>query len=94
MDPVTLGLLALGAYMLLRPKPSKSRRASSRRYEESNRFRYAKRNGEWRAYFNHTPPSYHHVLSDGEGYYVCWDRPLHSKQDAQRVARYWVDRFC
>jgi len=75
MDPVTLGLLGLGAFLLFRSN------------SDSNGFSYRKIDGAWRAYFKGKPPSTSHVLHDNNGYYVCWDRPLRTEQEARQVAR-------
>ena len=79
MDPITLGILGLGAYFLFR--------------SGSSRFSYRKRNGYWRAYFNGDPPSKRHVLHDGEAYYVCWDRPLRTEREAKQVAQRWMNTY-
>ena len=76
MDPITLGLIGLGLYILCR--------------RSSGRFTYRRRNGSWRAYFRGRPPSQAHVLRDSEGYYVCWDRPLRTKAEARQVAGRWM----
>jgi len=81
MDPITLGILGLGAYFLFKLSSS------------SSSFTYRKRNGSWRAYFNRNPPSQSHVLHDSEGYYVCWDRPLRTEQEARQVAQRWIDTY-
>ena len=83
MDPITLGLIGLGAYFLFRSSSGTS----------SGRFTYRKKNGAWRAYFRGEPPSMSHVLRDSDGYYVCWDRPLRTEQDARRVARRWMEIY-
>ncbi len=79
MDPVTIGIIAAGAIALLGGSKST--------------FRYVRKDGEWRAYFRQSPPSYDHVLRDCNGYYVCWDRPLTSEADARHVAKLWLDRY-
>ncbi len=56
-------------------------------------FRYVKKYGEWRAYFRGSPPSYSHVLRDGDGHYVCWDRPLRTEADARRIATLWTKKY-
>lgn len=55
-----------------------------------NSFTYKKTNGSWRAYFRGRPSSQSHVLYDNGGYYVCWDRPLRSENEARQVARRWL----
>jgi len=87
MEPITLGLIGLGAYLLFKPR----RRPASVRSNYS--FSYRKRNGSWRAYFVGTPPSMSHVLRDDNGYYVCWDRPLRTEHEARQVARRWSDNY-
>lgn len=79
MDPITIGIIAAGALALL--SSSKST------------FRYVRKNGEWRAYFRKSPPSYEHVLRDGDGYYVCWDRPVKSEADARHISKLWLERY-
>lgn len=79
MDPITLGLIGLGVYFLCRSTGS--------------RFTYKKKYGSWRAYFNGNPPSKSHVLRDGDGYYVCWDRPLRTREEAQRIAKHWMETY-
>ncbi len=79
MDPITLGIIGAGAFLLARAA--------------SGRFRYRRKNGSWRAYFKGTPPSFSHVLRDGDGYYVCWDRPLRSEAEARKVAKGWMDKY-
>ena len=32
-----------------------------------------------------------HRLTAGGRYYVCWDRPLHSEEEAKNVAALWAD---
>ncbi len=81
MDPITLGMIGLGAYLLFRPKPSQTG------------FTYKRKNGSWRAYFDGKPPSGSHVLRDSDGTYVCWDTPLETESDARSVAEHWVDRY-
>ncbi len=81
MDPITLGILGLGAYLLFKPNTV------------STRFRYRKRNGSWRAYFNGNPPTKSHVLHDSDGYYVCWDRPLRNEQEAKQIAKEWMNIY-
>ena len=56
-------------------------------------FEYKKKNGEWRAYFKGKPPSYTHTLQDSDGYYVCWDRPIKSKSEVEKVAAEWRKRW-
>ena len=55
--------------------------------------------GTWRAYIVRLP-SYlgrdegahaTHRLSDSHGRYVCWDRPLHSLDEAKGVAAAWAE---
>lgn len=79
MDPITLGILGLGAYFLIR--------------SGSSNFNYRKRHGFWKAYFNSEPPSKSHVLHDSEGYYVCWNRPLRTEREARQVAQRWIDTY-
>lgn len=79
MDPVSIGLVGFGAYLWLKSR--------------SRQFRYKKKCGSWRAYFKGTPPSLSHVLRDDDGYYVCWNRPLQSEQEARRVAKCWMDTY-
>lgn len=81
MDPITLGILGLGAYFLTKSSSG------------SNRFSYKRRSGSWRAYFNGSPPSTSHVLHDSDGYYVCWDRPLRTEQEARQVAQRWMKNY-
>jgi hypothetical protein len=56
-------------------------------------FRYRYKNGTWRAYFHHPPKSRDHVLSDEDGYYVCWSDSLKSEEAARQVAQLWVNRY-
>lgn len=56
-------------------------------------FIYRRKNGSWRAYFTGEPSSMHHVLSDNDGYYVCWDRPLWTEREARQVATMWVNTY-
>lgn len=79
MDPITLGLIGLGAYLLF---------GSS-----SSGFTYRQKHGSWRAYFNSEPRSKAHVLHDNDGYYVCWDRSLRTEQEARRVAERWKEIY-
>lgn len=79
MDPIVLGIIGLGAYMLLR--------------KGNSPFAYKKKHGSWRAYFKSDPPSQSHVLRDNHGYYVCWDRPLHTEAEARQVAKRWMQRY-
>lgn len=81
MDPITLGILGLGAYLIFKSGSGPSR------------FTYRKRNGSWRAYFNGQPPSRSHVLHDSDGYYVCWDSPLRTEQEARQIAKRWMDNY-
>jgi hypothetical protein len=79
MDPITMGLaLAAGYY-------------AARRMSKPFFYRYG--NGSWRAYFNGKPPSMSHVLHDSDGYYVCWDTPLRTKEQAEQVAREWMEIY-
>ncbi len=82
MDPITLGLLALGALG-----------AGTLISACGGNFHYKQKNGSWRAYFKGTPSSMSHVLHDSDGYYVCWDRPIRSEDEAQHVAQQWMDRY-
>lgn len=59
----------------------------------TERFTYRKKHGSWFAYFKGRPPSMSHVLHDNDGYYVCWDRPLYSKEAAKTVARHWMSTY-
>lgn len=87
MDPITLAILGgLGAYLL-------SRASSGPSSSSSDRFTYRKKGSSWRAYFNGNPPSRSHVLRDGDGYYVCWNKPLRTMEEAQRVARRWMETY-
>jgi len=80
MDPIVWGIIGVGAYLYTK--------AGSK-----DRFRYRCRNGSWRAYFNGNPPSYHHVLRDSKGHYVCWDRSLGTEKDARQVAKRWMELY-
>lgn len=62
-------------------------------FDDSEPFTYRQKKGSWRAYFKESPPSYEHLYHDNDGYYVCWDRPLRSKADAQKVAKMWMERY-
>ncbi len=79
MDPITIGVIAVGAAVVLGVT--------------KGRFRYVKKSGEWRAYFRGSPPSYSHVLRDGDGYYVCWNRSLRTEAEARRIARLWLKNY-
>ena len=80
MDPLTIAVLVAGAAGLIA-------------CGSKGGFRYTKKNGEWRAYFRGDPPSRSHVLRDGDGYYVCWDRPLRTEADARRIAQLWTKKY-
>jgi hypothetical protein len=82
MDPVTLGIIGLGAFLLCRAAAG-----------GNSKFRFKRKDGEWRAYFSGSPPSHSHVLHDDDGYYVCWDRPLFTEADARQVAKRWIDTY-
>ena len=79
MDPLTLGLIGLGAYLLFG--------------SGSSTFTYRKKYGSWRAYFNGRPPSMSHVLHDSDGYYVCWDRSVRTEREMRQVAQRWKDNY-
>ncbi|MFH2124132.1 MAG: hypothetical protein ABIJ50_11710 [Pseudomonadota bacterium] len=81
MDPLTLGIIGGGLYLLLKPR------------KPADRFTYRRRRGSWQAYFKSTPPSYSHVLHDSKGYYVCWNQPLLSERAARQVATRWVQLY-
>jgi hypothetical protein len=79
VDPLTLGLIGLGAYLIFGSGSSRST--------------YRRKNGSWRAYFNR-PPSMSHMLHDGDGYYVVLRAhrtvPGH---EMRQVARRWTDIY-
>jgi hypothetical protein len=52
-------------------------------------FKYRERDGAWQAYFRGAPPSRNHVLHDERGYYVCWDRPIRTKEEAKKISHLW-----
>jgi hypothetical protein len=79
MELLLLGLLVLGAGAVVSAC--------------SGRFHYKQKYGSWRAYFNSKPGSMSHVLHDSDGYYVCWDRPLRSENEARHVANSWIQRY-
>jgi len=61
--------------------------------ERTAQFTYKKRDGAWRAYFRGNPPSHIHVLHDGDGYYVCWDRPPRTQKEARQTASLWNEKY-
>jgi hypothetical protein len=85
VDPITLGILGIGAALLFGSSSSSSSSSSS--------FNYKRKNGTWRAYFNGTPSSMSHVLHDSDGYYVCWDRPVRTRGEMQAVADRWKKTY-
>lgn len=47
MDPITLGIIGLGAYLLFRPRSHRIPGSSA-----SQGFTYRRKGGSWRAYFD------------------------------------------
>ena len=79
MDPIILGLVGLGTYLMCRCG--------------SHAFHYKCKYGSWRAYFKTRPPTHIHVLSDDDGYFICWDTPLDTEAKARQVAKLWMDTY-
>jgi hypothetical protein len=56
-------------------------------------FRFVRNELSWRACFKSEPTSSAHVLHDGGGPYICWDRTLFTKKAARQVAKLWVETY-
>jgi hypothetical protein len=61
--------------------------------DRSDSFIYRNKYGSWRAYFKGKPPSLIHTLHDADGYYVCWNGKLETKNDARMVAKEWTKLY-
>ena len=69
------------------------------RRDKEYRFNYKKVGDGWRAYILRMPSmegrssdaAITHRLHDAEGYYVCWDQPIHTLKEMQTVSRVWAD---
>lgn len=64
-------------------------------------FRYAYKNGSWRAYIIYQPSykgrndartvTHRYYDSNERAHYVCWDTPIEELKDIQIVSKFWAD---
>lgn len=67
------------------------------RTDREYQFNYKRVGNSWRAYILRIPnlegrgSGAPHQLHDGDGMYICWDKPVNNLKDMQNISRAWAD---
>ncbi len=92
-------LILLGIAALIKGATSGSSGSQSTRLPEGYLFSHEKVGDQWRPYIMSQPDyngrdeglvTTHRLPDEDDRLYVCWDRPLKSREDSETVAARWA----